>query len=135
MKGPSGPVPWKWWRHSYFGSPADIADCLRALPSELDGTDRVDAVAAEARAQERKAQFRRLRILGATTAESDRIHICRGTGGAPTHSGADSGSDHVITVRRDSDTVAVITLQGITTMSPNFANLNIVVSNNGSSCN
>ena len=72
--------------------------------------------------------------LGATQAASDRIHICRGKGDVPTYSGGDSGSDHVITVVRGSDTTAVITPQGITTGSPNFANLNITVNDNGPSC-
>ena len=72
--------------------------------------------------------------LSATQAESDRIHICRGKGDVPTYSGGDSGADHVITVVRGSDTTAVITPQGITTGSPNFANLNITVNDNGPSC-
>ena len=70
--------------------------------------------------------------LGATKADSDRIRICRGTGGtAPTRTGADGGSAQVIAVVQGSDTVAVISLQGITTASPNFVNLNVTVSNNG----
>ena len=73
--------------------------------------------------------------LGATKAVSDIIHICRGTAeDAPTWSGADSGSDHVITVRQGSETLAVITLQGITTASANFANLNVVIDNSHSHC-
>ena len=62
----------EWWRHgswsepvterhSYFGSFAEIPDYLRALPMELDGTNRVDAVAAEARVRELEAELRRLR--------------------------------------------------------------------------
>ena len=73
--------------------------------------------------------------LGATKAVSDIIHICRGTAeDAPTWSGANSGSDHVITVSQGSDTIAVITLQGITTASANFANLNVVIDNSLSYC-
>lgn len=38
--------------------------------------------------------------------------ICRGLGDTPTQSGADGGSDHVITVRRGTDTIAVISNDG-----------------------
>ena len=72
--------------------------------------------------------------VGAAQVASDRIHICLGTGSAPTHSRADSGSDHIISVRWGYDTIAVITLPGITTGSANFADRNVVVSNNGPSC-
>ena len=61
----------KWWHHGgrsesvterdpYFCSPVQVADYLRALPSELDGTDRVGADAAESRAQELEAELWRL---------------------------------------------------------------------------
>ena len=71
--------------------------------------------------------------LGATKADSDKIHLC-GNNGTPTHSGADSGSDHVITVSLGTDTVATITLQGITSSSANFASLDVVVINTGNFC-
>ncbi len=53
----------KWWHHGgrsesvtgrrpYVCSPAEVADYLRTLPSELDGIDRVGADAAKSRVQE-----------------------------------------------------------------------------------
>ena len=44
-----------------------------------------------------------------------------------THAGADSGSDHVITVTFNSATAGTITLKGITSSSTNFANLNVLI--------
>ena len=74
--------------------------------------------------------------LGATQAESEEINLCIGTQtNLPTHSGADSGSDHVITVTFDGATAGTITLKGITTASTNFANLNIVIpAGSGQTC-
>ena len=67
--------------------------------------------------------------LGATKAASEKIHLCVGTSSdPPTHSGVNSGSDHVITVMHNSKTAGTITLTGITTSSTNFANLNIITS-------
>ena len=66
-------------------------------------------------------------VLGASQAASEKIHLCMGTA-APfaTHSGADSGSDHIITVTFNGATQGTITLKGITTGSANFANLNVI---------
>ena len=65
--------------------------------------------------------------LGATKADSEKIYLCMGAGtNLATHSGADSGSDHVITVTFDGATAGTITLKGITSGSDNFANLNVL---------
>ena len=65
--------------------------------------------------------------LGATQAASEKIYLCMGTS-APfaSHSGADSGSDHVITVTFNGATQGTITLKEITTGSANFGNLNVI---------
>ncbi len=66
--------------------------------------------------------------LGASQADSEEIRLCMGTQtNLPTHAGADSGSDHVITVTFNGATAGTITLTGITTSSANFANLNIII--------
>ena len=65
--------------------------------------------------------------LGASQADSEKIYLCFGTGNnLATHSGADSGSDRVITVTFDGATAGTITLKGITSGSANFANLNVI---------
>ena len=74
--------------------------------------------------------------LGATQAASEKIYLCMGTA-APfaTHSGADSGSDHVITVTFNGTTQGTITLKGITTGAANFDNLNVIArAVNSSAC-
>ena len=64
--------------------------------------------------------------LGASKAASEKIRLCMGTAeNPPTHAGADSGSDHVITVTFNGATAGTITLRGITTASANFGNLNV----------
>ena len=66
--------------------------------------------------------------LGATKEGSEKIYLCLGPrSNPPTHSGADSGSDHVITVTFDGATAGTITLEGITSSSANFANLNVLI--------
>ena len=72
--------------------------------------------------------------LAASKADSDKIRLC-GNNGTPTHTGADSGSDHVITVTLGGNTIATITLTGITTGSTNFANLDVAVVNSAGFCN
>ena len=74
--------------------------------------------------------------LGTSKADSEEIHLCMGTQtNPPTHSGADSGSNHVITVTFDGSTAGTITLTGITTSSTNFANLNIIIAaSTGTAC-
>ena len=74
--------------------------------------------------------------LGASKAASEEIHLCMGTQtNPPTHSGADSGSNHVITVTFNGSTAGTITLTGITTSSTNFANLNIIIAaSTGTAC-
>ena len=74
--------------------------------------------------------------LGASKAASEEIHLCMGTqANPPTHSGADSGSNHVITVTFNGSTAGTITLTGITTSSTNFANLNIIIAaSTGTAC-
>ena len=88
----------EWWLHgargepaatrsSRFGSPADIADHLRVLPLELEGTDRVAAAAAViehavAQSAEKLATHariaRRVRdIIAQTDQESDRAKALR----------------------------------------------------------
>ncbi|MYC33072.1 MAG: hypothetical protein F4X64_07840 [Chloroflexi bacterium] len=88
----------EWWLHgsrgesitdrrSRFGSPADIADHLRVLPLELEGTDRVVAAAAVIEhAVEQSAQklathartARRVRdVVAQTDQESDRAKALR----------------------------------------------------------
>ena len=62
--------------------------------------------------------------LGSTRETSEPIYLC--IDGNLTYTGADSGSDYVITVMRDGTTQGTITLKGITSSSANFANLNIV---------
>ena len=64
--------------------------------------------------------------LGASLDASEQIYLCMGTlADPPSHSGADSGSDRVITVTFDDTTAGTITLIGITSSSTDFANLNI----------
>ena len=71
--------------------------------------------------------------LGASQADSEKIYLCMGDGtNLATHSGADSGSDRVITVTFDGATAGTITLKGITSGSANFANLNIIAAAAGS---
>ena len=66
--------------------------------------------------------------LGATKDASEKVYLCLGPlSNPPTHSGADSGSDHVITVTYNGTTAGTITLKGVTTKSANFANLNVLV--------
>ena len=66
--------------------------------------------------------------LGATKEDSEKIYLCiEKENYQVAHSGADSGSDHVITVTLGGATVGTITLKGITSSSDNFANLNIVI--------
>ncbi len=74
--------------------------------------------------------------LGASQAASEEIHLCMGTqSNPPTHSGADSGSNHVITVTFNGTTTGTITLTGITTSSTNFGNLNIIIAaSTGATC-
>ena len=72
--------------------------------------------------------------LGDTKAGSETIYLCiENENYEIAHSGADSGSDHVITVTLGSATVGTITLKGITSSSTNFANLNIVIPSNNCS--
>ena len=65
--------------------------------------------------------------LGATQHANEPIRLCNASGNAPTHTGADSGTDRVITVSKDGSAVGTITLQGITSGSANFANLKVVI--------
>ena len=87
----------EWWLHgsrgeptverrSRFGSPADIADHLRVLPLELEGTDRVAAAAVIEHAVEQSAVklatharlARRVRdVIAQTDQESDRAKALR----------------------------------------------------------
>ena len=72
--------------------------------------------------------------LGATKEESEKIYLCIEHGNYPiAYSGADSGSDHRITVTLGGATAGTITLKGITSSSTNFANLNIVIPPNNCS--
>ena len=58
----------------------------------------------------------------------DNIYLCIGAGtNKPTQTGADSGSDHVITVTFNGATAGTITLKGITSNSANFASLNVLI--------
>ena len=67
--------------------------------------------------------------LGTTKDASETIVVCLGTEtNLPTWAGADSGSDHDITVTFNGATAGAIKLRGITTASNNFANLNILIS-------
>lgn len=78
-----------------------------------------------ARPEDNKAQARRPDLLvafgvdpeayRASKAASEKIYLRMGTeSNLPTHSGADSGTDHVITVTFDGATAGTITLTGIT---------------------
>ena len=59
--------------------------------------------------------------------DSEKILLCMGTEtNLATYSGADSGSDHVITVTFDGTTQGTITLKWITTGNANFANRNVI---------
>ena len=82
------------------------------------------------------ASFDNDTIADYSLADSEKIYLCMGTASnVPTHSGADSGSNHVITVTLDGATAGTITLSGITSSSPNFGNLNIVIpASSGGSC-
>ena len=64
------------------------------------------------------------------------IHLCMGTvSNQPTWTGANSGSNYVITVTFNGATTGTITLYGITTSSPDFADLNITaLASNHRSC-
>ena len=65
--------------------------------------------------------------LSGSKTDSEKIYLCMGSGSnLATHSGVDSGSDHVITVTFNGATAGTITLTGITTDSDNFANLDII---------
>ena len=82
------------------------------------------------------ASFDNDTIANYSLADSEKIYLCMGTASnVPTHAGADSGSNHVITVTFDGATAGTITLSGITSSSPNFGNLNIVIpASSGGSC-
>ena len=75
-----------------------------------------------------KFAFRVEKGIGADTIEDyeggDIILICVQNGKRwPTTTGADVGSNHVITVKRGSQIVGTITLKGVTRKSPGFNNL------------
>ncbi len=64
--------------------------------------------------------------LGASTAASEKIHLCMGTASnKPTYSGSANGSDHVITVTFNSVATGAITLTGQAN-DANIGNVNIV---------
>ena len=64
--------------------------------------------------------------LGASTADSEKIHLCMGTASnKPTYSGSANGSDHVITVTFNSVTTGSITLTGQAN-DANIGNVNVV---------
>ena len=72
------------------------------------------------------------RGLGTDTIEdynlssNDRILLCRKSGTGPyAKTGADVGSDYVITVTSGGQVVGTITVKGITSQSPNFGNLRV----------
>ena len=69
--------------------------------------------------------------LGVSKSASEPIYLCRptSTSGIPAYSGADDGTDYVITVRSPGSpkTEGTIRLVGITSSSTNFAKLNIVI--------
>ena len=76
--------------------------------------------------------------LGASKDASEKIYVCMGThANLPTTSGADSGSNYVITVTFDGETAGTITLTGITSSSTNFNNLNVLLFpvNSDGTCN
>ena len=62
--------------------------------------------------------------LGATKAASEKIYLC----GADSRSGADDGSNYVITPTEGTVAVGKVTLTNITTSNTNFANLHVICS-------
>ena len=67
--------------------------------------------------------------LGSTQTESEKISLCFSytEGQAVVVSGADDGNDYLITVMLGDWRAGTIRLEGITSSSPNIANLNVVI--------